>query len=209
MFLLFGKKPDLDGAWEEPGVTGVRIEIKGKVLKMFWMSSPVLETVFKTSAKDGVTVLKLKENGLRHGKDGAEYASVSSLEYSGGKLTLTETFPISGESRTVLSRTENTLYGDFDEAPQILSELQGIWKSSDGIFTLSISSDSMTLSDRSYKITVLKPRRGPGGTYIVADKDPSRPEFGGFTRPEYSAGMLSCMMMVCDAPSPRIEFRRI
>ena len=67
----------------------------------------------------------------------------------------------------------------------------------------------MTLSDRSYKITVLKPRRGPGGVYIVADKDPSRHEFGGFTRPEYSAGMLSCMMMVCDAPSPRIEFRRI
>ena len=45
----------LDGAWEERGVIGTRIEIKGDKLTVLWRSGVVLETKFKTE-RDGENI---------------------------------------------------------------------------------------------------------------------------------------------------------
>ncbi len=204
------KNGELDGAWEEPGVIGTRIEIDGKRLTVLWRGGPVLETAFEAVSTDGGSELRLRKNGLRYPDAASDYASVTGLRYDGEGLELTELFPISGESRTVLRRTENSRYGNFEIRDDILKELRGAWKSSDGFFTLEIKKDVLSLNGRTTRIHVLRSKNaGERDGYILADRDPSVTEWEGFGRFEYFGGRISARMIVLDAPPMVTVFEKI
>ena len=59
----------LDGAWEEKGVIGIRIEINGSHIVVLWRNSPVLDTKFQLVEGENEKELKLKKNGLRYEDD--------------------------------------------------------------------------------------------------------------------------------------------
>ena len=192
---------ELDGAWEEPGVIGTRIEISGKKINVLWRNSSVLETGFETSVRNGGTELVLKDRSLRYKSDAKPYADITGLFYKDGVLELTEYFPISGKSETRLKKTGLSRFGNYDLANEVLSELQGVWKDKNGVFGLEIKNDELTFDGRKRKIVVLKTRETVPG-YIVADSDPSVCQFGGFTRFRYEDGVLKTRMIIFDAPSP-------
>ena len=197
-------RKELDGAWEEPGVISTRIEITGRRITILWRSYPVLETTFSAKRKEDVTELFLRETGMRNKGDTRIYADVTGLEYKDGKLTFREMFPITGESVTVLSRTEKSRYGNYDIADEVIKELQGIWKDSSGFFEFSVKKNVLTLNGEKRRIHVLKPRSG--GHYVIADEDPSVDGWDGFTRFEYHAGRVVTRMIVLDAPGPMPEY---
>ena len=200
-------KPALNGAWEEPGVIGIRIEIKGHKLTVLWRSDPVLQTTFRTKTSNGATELFLQKTGLRYANSASDYAQVTGLKYLDGKLELTEDFPITGESKTILSQTGNSRYGNYTLANGILKELAGNWISTDGLWTLQIKGKTLLFQDRKTKIYVLQPKSDPA-SYLIADEDPSRHEFNGFTRFRYQNGTLVTQMLVCDAPRYDIVFEK-
>ena len=198
----------LDGAWEERGVIGTRIEIDGKRITVLWRGGPVLETTFKIVVSESGFELRLKKNGLRYAGAYSDYAEVKSVTYADGKLTFTEYFPITGESKTTLSRTDRTRYGDYDIDQSVLPELQGVWKSDP--FEIEFKNDEAVLDGDKRRIVVLRPRNGYGseGRYIIADSDPSVDEWHGFSRFEYEGGVIRTRMLVCDAPSVEFVFRK-
>ncbi|MBO4331223.1 MAG: hypothetical protein J5827_04025 [Oscillospiraceae bacterium] len=204
-------KAELDGAWEEPGVIGTRIEIDGRSITVLWRNSPVLETVFNAVDAEGYTLLRLKKNGLRYSGAASDYASIKSLTCRDGCMELTEQFPISGESRTVLKKTENSRYGNYEITDDVLKELRGVWKSTDGVFELEIKKDVLTLNGKTTRIHVLKSKSaGEGdGRYLLADRDPSVFEWGGFGRFEYCGGRLSASVIIFDAPPKTAVFEKV
>ncbi len=193
---------ELDGAWEEPGVIGTRIEISGKKINVLWRNSSVLETTFKTAARDGGRELCLKEKGVRNKGDAKPYADITGLFYKDGVLELTEFFPISGESKTLMKKTAHSRFGNYEIANEMLKELQGKWKDRDGIFELTIKKDVLTLTGKERKIVVLKSGSPEHPEYTLADSDPSAYEFGDFTRFRYEGGVLRTKLIMFDAPSP-------
>jgi len=199
---------ELSGAWEEPGVLGTRIEIEGDKITVLWRSSPVLETAFRLKEGPGGQELRLKKRGLRHRSDGADYAEITGLTYSDGTLTLTECFPITGESRTEMKKTENSRYGNYSVENEVLGELQGVWKSTDGLFTLAFEGDEMRLGDFCTRVCVLRSRDSyaPPGRYVIADLDSSVYGWRGFDRFDYEEGRIRGRMMVCDARPMEVEF---
>lgn len=200
-------KKELNGAWEERGVIGTRIEINGSELTVLWMNAPVLETSFKTRKGDGFIELVPKATGMRYAGESKDYAQVVRFEYSDGKLTFTERFPITGESKTVLSKTENSRFGDYFTDEKTLKKIHGVWKSDDGAYELVIRNGELTLFGQTAKICVLRPKSG-GDVCIVADRDPSKYGFFGFTRFELEGDALKTRLIVCDAPSPLIIFKK-
>lgn len=200
---------ELDGAWEEPGVLGTRIEISGKKLVILWRNAPVLETTFRKENKGGSVVLKPVKTSMSYAGDARVYADVTGLEYADGKLTFTEMFPITGESRTVLRKTQNSRFGNYDIADEILDELQGTWKDDSGYHEFTVRNDTLTLDGKKKKIHVLRPKSG--GSLIIADGDPSVTEWDGLTRFEYVGGCVRTRMIILDAPGPlpEIIFRKV
>ena len=200
----------LNGAWEEPGVIGTRIEIDGDDVTILWRNSPVLQTTFKTASEDGGTALILSENGLRYAGGAADYGKVTRLWHHDGKLEFTEHFPVTGESKIILKKTENSRYGNFDVANDLLEALQGDWKSTDGFFEMTICGNVMTARGRKTKIVVLSPKGAHRGGYIIADEDPSKYELDalGLSRLEYDGARLTARMQVFDAPSYTVTFIR-
>ena len=203
------KYKELDGAWEEPGVVGTRIEISGRKLTVLWRSDPVLETTFSAEENDGMIVLSPKETDMRNRGDTRVYASVTGLSYSDGELTFTEMFPITGESRAILRKTENSRFGNYDVADDILKELQGTWKDKTGYFEFTVKKNVLDLNGHARKIHVLRPRSG--GTLVIADDDPSVTEWDGFTRFEYYGDRVVTRMIVFDAPGafPEYVFEKV
>lgn len=200
----------LSGAWEKKGVIGTRIEIEGDKLLILWMNSPVLETTFSLTVDGGTAALVLADKGLRYEGDGKDYATVTSLIYREGKLEFTESFPVSGEKKETLSKTENSRYGNYDIADEVLDELQGEWKDESGYYTIVFSGDEMTLNGKTSKVHVLKNKSDGSDkpTYLIADQDPAVTEFGGITRPEYRGGRLTAWVIVYDADGVQLYFTK-
>jgi len=201
--MFFGKDKQseklLEGAWEERGVIGTRIEIEGKKLTVLWRNAPVLETAYKAVPCEGGIELKLERNGLRYAGSANDYASVTRLFYKEGQLVFDELFPISGPSSTTLTKTENSRYGDYTVTDGVLKELQGKWIADCGP-ELVFKGDTLTMYDRTIRIHVLQSNSEKGsGCYLIVDADPSNYELHGISRLAYRGGMLSGMIPICDA----------
>ncbi len=205
---MFKKYPQLNGAWEEPGVIGNRIEIEGSKIVILWRNSPTLETGFSVSEEDGGLLLKLKKTGLSYTTGGAEYANVTRIFYKDEKLEFVKYFPITGESKDVLKKTANSRYGNYEICDEILKELQGEWENERGYMDLTIKKDVMTMNGDSRKIHVLKPAGESGERYVIADHDPSVYEWRGLTRFEYYGGVLHTNMIICDGPTVTLNFTK-
>ncbi len=197
-------KGELDGAWEERGVIGSRVEIDGNRFTYLWRNSPVLETKFRTVKSGDATELILAKKGLRYSGSASEYAEITAVSYSDGRLDITEYFPITGESRTTLTRTENSRYGNYEVVDEVLKELEGTWKGDDGIFELTFRGDRMTLNGHDTRVHVLRSKsQGTApNDYIIADADPSVYEWRDFARFEYDGASICGRMIVYDAPAP-------
>ena len=193
----------INGAWEEPNVTGIRIEINAPELTVLWMGGIVLQTVFKTVGCGDHTKLILEKNGMRYKNTYTDYASVESIVFAGDTLILTEDFPITGKSVSKLKKTDNTRYGNYDIADEMLAGLEGEWVDGDGYLHIKIKKDRMEINGDKTRIHVLHPRYQSGRElYYIADADPSVREWHGISELAYTTGepgILRASIRVCDA----------
>ncbi len=78
---MIGDRPKLDGAWEEPGVIGTRIEIRGRKLTM--PDAKIRVRVLKPAgAGDGGPYIIADSDPSKY-----ELYGFSRLEYRAGRLT--------------------------------------------------------------------------------------------------------------------------
>ncbi|MBO4452534.1 MAG: hypothetical protein J5793_01230 [Clostridia bacterium] len=207
---MFGNK-ELQGAWEERGVVGTRIEIEGKKLTVLWQGSPVLETSFSVSkGENGVLNLDLKETGLRYKGDNRDYAQVTAITFENGRLIYDHRFPITGDSREILDKTANSRFGDFDIADGVLKELSGKWYGKEFPDTLIFKKDTLTINGETRKIHALTCDTGylAPGEYLIADADPGRHSIFRYAEMRFRAGVIDAVIPVCDAPSFHVTFTR-
>lgn len=199
----------LNGAWEEPGVIGTRIEIEGNKIVLLWRGAPVLTTTFRVKAGEEGDALLLRRTGMRYEHAASDYAAVAGLVYRDGVLTLTEDFPISGPSVTRLRKTENSRYGNFDEVDGRLGELAGVWKEQGGALTLTVKGDVMDLDGKRARIRLLRSRSDPPGAPLtIRDADPSVFEWSGIDRLTYDGERITGFRRICDAPSQLLVFEK-
>lgn len=97
-----------DGAWEEKGVTGPRVEINGNKLVRLWQAETVLETTFETVQDGGKTLLKLAHNGLRSSGSLDPFAVIKQCYFDGSALVFVDDFRFSGVSEIKLYPTSNS-----------------------------------------------------------------------------------------------------
>lgn len=201
---------ELNGAWEERGVRGTRIEIEGNRILILWMNRTVLETVFEVKEEDGGLLLELEAKGLRNTPEADSYADVTKLFFKDGKLEFEKHFEISGPNREILEKTEFSRYGNYEIRDDILDEIQGLWKSRDGYFKLNIKGDAAVFGNTAAKIHVIKAGwlKPSDNEFWIADADPSVEGWEGFTRFRYENGRMFGKMIIYDAPSYDIEFFR-
>ena len=207
MFNIGNKK--LNGAWEERGVIGTRIEIEGNIIDIMWRNSTVLKTKFKTVEKDGKLSLILNDKEMRYTKDTPAYATVEEIYFENDSLHFIELFPITGTSTTVLSKTTNSRYGNYEIVDdEILPLLQGKWISNDEYLKLEIKGRTIACNDNKTKIHILKSNGSFVGKYEVVDDDPSKFSLLYFNRVEFDGVNILAYEYVCDAPSVEIVFRK-
>lgn len=202
---------ELNGYWEEPGVIGTRIEITGKSIVILWRNSPVLETKFTVIELKDKTLLHLKHSGLRYAGAVTDYATVMTLTYKDGLLELTEFFPITGQSKTILKKTENSRYGNYTVVDrQALPIIKGKWVSEDGHFTILFKDDCLIVGDLSVNIHVLQSNSdySDKGALKIVDADPSHYDILNFNEMVYKKGAITATIPVCDAPSYITVFKR-
>ena len=203
---------ELNGNWEEPGVIGTRIEISGKNIVILWRNSPVLETKFTVVELKDKILLHLKKSGLRYSGTVTDYATVMSLTYKDGLLELKEFFPLTGESRTVLKKTENSRYGNYTEVDrQAIPIIKGKWISEDGHFKIEFKDDFLIVGDLSVKIHILQSNSeySDKGALKIVDADPSHYDILNFNEMVYKKGMITATIPVCDAPAYITVFKRM
>ena len=94
------KKNYLNGAYEEEGVIGTRIEIDYPNILVLWRNSPVLKTNFKMKGN----VLVLGENELKYENSDSSYGTITSIILKDDKLEFKKNFPVTGESISVLKQ---------------------------------------------------------------------------------------------------------
>ena len=201
----------LQGAWEEPGVIGTRLEIEKNRLTVLWRNAPVLKTEYTLKKTEEGCELVLQENGLRYEYSDEDYASVTSLILKDDVLEFSELFPISGPSVTRLKKTANSRYGNYTVREDILKELQGVYTDPEGFFRVSIEGDILTSNGRELKIVVLKHNDSysPSNTYKIAAYDPALYEVLEYAWMEYSGGELKGQLMIFDAPPHVVHFKKI
>ncbi len=205
---MFCRKQEWDGAWEEPGVIGTRIEIRNRKITILWRSSPVLETSFRVRKLSDGFQLQLKDTGMRYQRAPSDYARVSSIICHDDVLELTEFFPITGESKSVLRRTENSRYGNYTIADEKLTELQGCWADENQYIKLEFSGNVMKINGEKKSIHLLHSKSIDPSVqqYLIADEDPAVSGWDGISRLEYNGGALIGYVHVCDAPTVTILF---
>ena len=203
---------ELNGNWEERGVIGTRIEISNGKITILWRNLPTLTTSFSVEKDGTALVLKLKDKKLRHMPSGEEYAEVARLSYEDEKLTFKEIFPISGVSSAVLTKTENSRYGNYSIVDKtIFPLLNGEWTDESGSYNLKISRGKLTLNGETIKIHVLKSNYEytPTNEYKIVDEDPSKYEVLYLSHMTFRAGKITATIPVCDAPSIDVVFHRV
>lgn len=204
------KESELNGAWEEPGVIGTRIEIAEPNVIILWRNAPVLVTRFKRVLVENGFELQLQENGLRYENAPSDYASVTKLFYHDNTLEMIKQFPISGESVSTLRKTENSRYGNYDIVDEILEELKGTWKDEAGYYELTFSKDVLKNRNQKIKIHVLKSKSE--GTqnldYKIVDQEASHYELFNFMTLQYTNGVLIGKIMVFDAKPMEVILKK-
>ena len=209
--MCFGRrKSAFDGAWEERGVIGTRIEIEGKNLTVLWRNAPVLETTFKVKKTEEGEELLLAHNGMRYAGTDKDYAEVRGIVVKDGKMRFTEYFPISGKSESFLQKTEQSRYGDYTIVDkEVLPELQGKWRDDSGYHTLEFSGDRLHSDEGTIRVHALRSNAYPdSGEYRIVDQDPSKYEVFYYANMTYRPGRLSAIIPVCDAPSITVYFKK-
>ena len=198
----------LDGAWEERGVIGSRIEIKKDKLTVLWRGGVVLETKFKTEQSGDVITLRLAQNGMRYKGASSDYATVTEIRFDGGALFFEEDFPITGKSVTKMEKTENSRYGGVKIVDgEVLKQLRGEWRDDDGYHKLVFKGDALEINGEKIKIHVVG--ASSSGPYRVIDADPSKDGVGYFYGMEYLGDTIAARMMICDAPPVVYTFRKV
>lgn len=201
-------RDEIDGAWEVNYVIGTRIEIDYPKITILWRNSPVLRTKFKKKKTEDGIELVLKENGLKYEGQNKEYATVTKLLYSEGRLTFVEYFPITGESSEILDRTKRSRYGDCEIVDGVLKELQGKWVNGSEYLNLEFRGDDMILNGERRKVHAVRYNSGPEDRYKIIDQDPSVYDWGYLSFFDYYGGRLTAHTRVCDAPSVTVEFEK-
>lgn len=198
----------LDGAWEERGVIGTRIEIKKDRLTVLWRSGVVLDTKFKTEQSGEKVNLILASRGMRYAGASSDYATVTDLYLDGGALYFEEDFPITGKSVTKLEKTENSRYGNVTFVENsVLHELCGEWQDDSGYHKLVFKGDTLDINGEKIKIRVV--RDASGGPCRIINDDPSKDGVGYFYGMEYLIEAITARIMVCDAPPVIYMFKRV
>ena len=209
--MLFQKTFDeLLGAWEEPYVVGTRIEIDPKRVQVLWQSGVVLDTAYTAKRDmDGKITLHLKHTGMRYKGAVSDYADAAALYWANDTLHFHEVFPITGESAIQLKKTDNTRYGNYDAADDILPLLQGVWDDGSGYHTLHIRGRELTENGQATQICVLKSRSAYASDgYVLADADPSRHGVLYYCDMRFTGDAITAQIPVCDAPSQTLIFHK-
>lgn len=206
---MFSKTTELEGAWEEPGVIGTRIEIYNSMLTVLWLNSPVLETRFKVKKSGERMEILPKSRGFRYKNDISDYAELKELYYENGTLTLLEYFPITGDSTTKLKKTDRSRYGNYVIADEAISELQGTWRDENCFIPLVFKGNVMYLNKNKIKIHLLRAdgENASEGLRIV-DVDPSVYNWDGLFDFVYDGVKITALLDVCDASPIRFVFRK-
>ena len=199
---------ELNGAWEEPGVIGLRIEINEPEIIVLWRNAQVLKTTYKIKQNANEIELVLDRNGLRYENSNSDYAIIKSIIYKENYLELVEDFPISGESVTKLKKTENSRYGNYEIVDDILKELQGDWKSDDGFAILSFKDDTLSLGGEIIKVHALKSKSEKTNTYKIVNQDSSKYEVFHFQDLLYDGKTLVANFLILDEGVHLINFNR-
>ncbi len=204
-----GNHPEIQGNWEERGVVGPRIEIIGDRIVILWRGGPVLDTNFTVEEKeDGSQELKLAKNGLRYEGSSSDYATVTGITIKDGKLVFEEHFPITGPSETVLTKTENNRYGNYDILSDMFDWLKGSWTDESGYNNIRFEKDTATINGEKIKIVVLKPRWAGNSELEIRDANASLGLPGGLASLKIKDGRLVGCIQVCDAPSIYLVFSK-
>lgn len=201
---------ELNGYWEEPGVIGTRIEIRGSRILVLWRNSPVLDTRFTVErAEEGRLYLRLKSTGLRYEGADRDYATVTGLYLADGRLHFEKDFPITGKSEEILAKTDNSRYGNVTVVDkEILPELKGTWKDEHDFYTLTFQGNKLTVLDYTVKIHVVR-GNGETGGYRIVNQDPSKREIPPFFTLEYLGDRIEGRPLILDAPPVTIVFHKL
>ena len=205
------EKKILDGAWEEPGVIGTRIEIEEPTITVLWRNAPVLITTFQKKELENSIELKLKDKNLCYEKDSSPYARIEKIVYQDEKLNIVEYFPITGESHTTLKRTNNSRYGNYEIVDEILEELEGIWRDKDEFYNVEFIKNEFILNGKKTKVHVLHSNsfQETIKEYKIVDEDPSKWGIFHFHDLEYLNGNLVATEMIYDAGPQKIMLYKI
>lgn len=201
----------LIGNWEEPGVIGTRIEIDRSRVLVLWRNDAVLDTPYtvRKDEKTDVLRLELRRTGLRYSKASSDYAEVTGLEYADGVLRFREHFPISGDSESLLRKTENSRYGNYTVVDnEILPQLQGEWVCEGWSLPFRIRGDRMTVNGETLPIHVLQSRGSCPDGYKIVHADPSHYDLHHFIEVMFDGSEIRAVLPVCDAPSMCFVYRR-
>lgn len=203
-----------DGAWEETGVVGPRVEIKDNMLVRLWQASPVLETRFETVEDGGKIVLKLEHDGLRSAGSLDAYAVIKECYFNGTALVFVDDYRFSGESTVKMYPTKNSRYGNVTLInDEVFPLLQGRWVSryTDLVFegsTMSICGSGIQNADEVFEIVAARHNDYAKGDVMILNKDPAKHGFGSFSRLEYQNGELIASVDVCDAETMKVVFTK-
>lgn len=198
------KKNYLNGAYEEEGVIGTRIEIDYPNILVLWRNSPVLKTNFKMKGN----VLVLGENELKYENSDSSYGTITSIILKDDKLEFKKNFPVTGESISVLTKTNKSRFGNFEIVDDIFKKLQGKWKADNFFDELTIKGDTLILNGKKVKTHVLK-SSSDDNYYKIVDQDSSRYELFDFFLLEYNGENLIGRVMVCDAEPIVVKFAKV
>ncbi len=202
-----------DGAWEEKGVIGPRLEIDGDKVIFLWQASVVLETRFDTVQEGGKTVLRLEHNGLRNEGSLDPYAVITEFYFNGTALITVADFRFSGKCETRFFPTSNSRYGNVTLVnDEYLPQLCGVWESkyTDLVFdgeTLRICGHGMSNPELELTIVCARPNSSPDKVAIL-DKDPSKHNIGDFYSVIFSGGKITASIEVCDDRPVNIDFTK-
>ncbi len=203
-----------DGAWEERGVIGPRVEIDGERIVFLWQASTVLETRFDIVQDGGKVVLRLEHNGLRNSGSLDPYAVINEIYYDGSALVIDADYRFSGLSEARLFPTTNSRYGNVTLVDdEILPVLQGRWESkyTDLIFesnTLSICGHGEEKTDITTEIVTARTNGYDSGEVMILDKNPANRGIGDFYSLYFSSAAITGCIQVCDADAMKIVFTK-
>ncbi len=204
---------DYYGFWE-PSHLGPRMELDETYYIQLWRGGEVLKTTYKTKEQDGKLFIYPDEAGLRYTANSNPYATIKECFFEGESFTITENFPISGDSTDTYKRTKNNRYGNFEIADaEYLPFLEGIWSSGSAMLKIQenklyfgYDKEDLNHSD-ALSITVLK--CGYDDEISLHHINPSVDMLHNYNRIVLRDNKLYATIPVCDAPSFEQIFEKV